>query len=397
VHNWQHLFLTPRYPPLTGTMARWQWELSRRLDGQRVLVSTVSAPGTLSAEQGTRLEIRRQPFGPGAARRPFNRLRWASSLLRSAGKGTIVHAAGVDPAGALAARSRWLGAPYVLYVTGSELLRERNALVAGARLSTLRAALGSAAGIVAESLWSAVLAEDLLHGLIGSQHPPVMAVELGVDPTFFRPDRNGAQIRARYALGNSPLLLTVARLLRYKGCDTVLKALARLLPQHPDLHYLIVGSGPEERQLRALAAALGIERRVIFAGELGEDDLADSYAAATLFVMVPRLELDGAEGLGLAFLEASASGLPVVAGDSGGVRGTVRHRETGLLVDPDRDVELAAAVAELLGDPAQRGRLGEQGRKLVESRYNWDRVAAETTEFVRGALVEWQRRREQRR
>jgi phosphatidylinositol alpha-1,6-mannosyltransferase len=378
----EHLFVAPYYPPLAGTMARWQGELSCRWGIGEVFVSTTAETARVTAGGVAPERVFRQRFAPEAAGNALNRLRWLRWLAARSHRIALVHASGIRPAGWLAAWGRRPRPPYVVYVTGSELVRERSALARGRRPRGLASVLRGASGIVADSSWTAVLVQDLLSDLVPEPHPPLSAVELAADPAFFRPDRDGARIRARFALGNSPVLLTVGGLRSYKGHDTVMRALALLRSDYSDLRYLIVGSGPEKPKLLALAAQLGVDRQVVFAGQLTDDELADAYAAATLFVMVPRLEATGVQGFGLAFAEAGASGLAVVAGDSGGIRSIVRHRETGLLVDPDRELALATAIAELLGNATLRRRMGEEGRRLVQRYYNWDRVTAQTRDFV---------------
>jgi len=124
--------------------------------------------------------------------------------------------------------------------------------------------------------------------------------------------------------------------------------------------------------------------RVVFAGALSDDEIAEAYATATLYLGLSRIDDEvGAEGFGISFIEAAASGVPAVAGDSGGVRSAVRDGETGLIVPP-ADVEAAtAAVRMLLTDSDRRKALGAAARRAAESHYNWDRVARETLDFAR--------------
>jgi phosphatidylinositol alpha-1,6-mannosyltransferase len=126
-----------------------------------------------------------------------------------------------------------------------------------------------------------------------------------------------------------------------------------------------------------------VEDRVIVAGPLSEDDLPEAYATATIYAGPSRVDNEiNVEGFGISFLEASSSGLPVVAGDSGGVRSAVRDGETGIVLPP-RDVDAwVATLGDLLRNETRRKSLGDAGRKAVESHYNWDRVARDTREFT---------------
>lgn len=122
----------------------------------------------------------------------------------------------------------------------------------------------------------------------------------------------------------------------------------------------------------------GLEEQVIFAGFIPESQLPAIYAACDIFVMASREipgRLDLVEGFGISFLEASASGLPVVAGHSGGVPDAVRDGKTGFLVDPDTPEDIASAIKLLLIDSDLARRLGNEGRHWIETEMSWEHVA----------------------
>jgi phosphatidylinositol alpha-1,6-mannosyltransferase len=174
-----------------------------------------------------------------------------------------------------------------------------------------------------------------------------------------------------------PTLLTVGRLVSRKGIDTVLQALPSLQQQFPTLCYEIVGDGPDRERLQTLVAKLGLDSAVKFLGKVSDANLLAAYRRADIFVMPTREEKEIAsmEGFGIVYLEASACGLPVVAGRSGGVAEAVRDGETGYLVEPDNPVALAETLSHLLIDEDLRRRLGQNGRRWVETEMNWDRAA----------------------
>jgi len=281
--------------------------------------------------------------------------------------------------------ARRTGAPYVVYVYGGDLLRARR----GARASplkrwTARRIFTDAAAVVAISRWNAALAADVMRGLGVVRLPPIAVIPLGTDPAQFSPERATGAVRARFGLDDAPLLLTVARLVPHKGQDVALRALARLRADFPELRYLIVGSGPDDTRLRRLAEELGVADRTVFAGQLSDEDIADAYASASVYVGLSRLERDiDAEGFGIAFAEAGASGTPCVAGNSGGVPSAVRDGETGLLVPPTDVAAAADALRALLADPAQRAAMGRAAREAAVTYYNWARVARQTHELAR--------------
>ena len=276
------------------------------------------------------------------------------------------------------------GVPYLVYVNGGDLLKERQKIKRSiVKRFTARKILGDAAGIVATSKWVAELSGEVLIEAEVKAMPPIGAFDLGTDPTMFGAEHNSGALRKRWNAGDAPLLLTVARLVPHKGQDIVIRALAKLRDEFPDLRYVIVGEGHDEARLRDVAREAGVENHVVFAGALAERDLPEAYATADLYVGLSRAAGDvDAEGFGISFVEAAASGLPVVAGDSGGVRSAVRDGETGVVVPPTDVDAVVAAVAEFLRDPARRKQFGSAGRKAVEEHYNWNRVAADTRAFT---------------
>jgi len=179
------------------------------------------------------------------------------------------------------------------------------------------------------------------------------------------------------------LLITVARLIPHKGQDVTLRAVAALRDEFPPLRYAIVGVGPDEDRLRRLAADLKIADRIIFTGALTDEEIAEAYATATLYAGLSRVEeVIYAEGFGISFLEAGASGLPSIAGDSGGVRSAIRDGVSGIIVPPTDVRSVTDAIRGLLRDDDKRAKMGAEARRLVETYYNWDRVASDTREFT---------------
>ncbi len=382
----KHLFITQDYAPDLGGMARRHVELCRRLALEGVIVSTVAAPEAEDFDRREAYDIVRQPFSFAGARALPNQMRWARWLERACADGVdVVHCGNIRPAGypVTWARAR-TRVPYLLYVNGGDLLREREK-VARSRLKRMtgRMIFEQAAGIVANSEWTAAQATDLMRQMGVTTHPVVRAIQLGTDPSYFRPDRDTGSMRQRFGLGDAPLLVTIARLVPHKGQDVAIRALALVRADWPSLRYLVVGAGPHESALRLLARELAVDDAVTFAGALGDEEIAEAYATATIYLGLSRLEGATVEGFGISFSEAASSGLVAIAGDSGGVRSAVRDGETGVIV-PAEDVQaIAAAIRSLLENAGMRETMGAAARQAVESHYNWDRVAAETTAFAR--------------
>jgi phosphatidyl-myo-inositol dimannoside synthase len=208
----------------------------------------------------------------------------------------------------------------------------------------------------------------------------------GVDTDRFRPDPAGrAELRTRYGLGERPTVVCLSRLVPRKGQDMLIRALPSIRQRVDGAALVIVGSGPYLDTLRKLAGDCGVADHVTFTGPVPSDELPAHYALADVFAMPCRTRGAGmdVEGLGIVFLEASATGIPVVAGDSGGAPEAVQHNRTGLVVDGNSVQEIGEAVAELLADPDRAAMMGAAGRDWVTSHWRWDTLAARLADLLR--------------
>ena len=379
--------MTQDYPPDLGGMARRHVELCRRFGDSSVTmdVSTVKSEGAEAFDAGEPNTILRQPFYFSEAKLFTNQLRWAKWLVSPPQQDVrVIHCGNVRPVGyAVTLAHLRRRTPFLLYVNGSDLLREQRAITNARKRFGAKQIFTATAGVVATSAWVGRLAEELIRDLDIQNAPPIGAFDLGTDPGFFHSRRDTGALRATWGIGKNPLLLTVARLVPHKGQDITLRAVAALSEEFPALRYAIVGTGPDESRLRALAADLGIADRTIFAGAVSDDQIAEAYATSTIYVGLSRVEsVIFAEGFGISFLEAAASGVPSIAGDSGGVRSAVRDGVSGLIVPPTDVRSVVDAIRGLLRDSARRTQMGDNARALVENYYNWDRVARDTRDFA---------------
>lgn len=287
--------------------------------------------------------------------------------------------------------ARRRGIPYGVVVYGTELL------LLGAKIRRSRFKRWTAGGLVAGatvlvaiSTWTGNLARAV-YELLGRPDlaARVQVVPLGTDPTQFRPGIDPREVRATHGLDGGPWLLTVARLEWHKGIDTVIRALPAIRAAHPGVRYAVAGVGPRRAELERLAGQAGVRHAVKFLGFVADEELPALYNAADLYVGASRYHDLLAEGFGISLVEASASGIAVVGGRSGGVPDAVRDGETGLLVDPEDPAAVAAGIIRLLGDEPLRRRMGAAGRRAVETYYNWDRVSRDLiridAEFKRGS------------
>ncbi|MGW3042774.1 glycosyltransferase family 4 protein [Kitasatospora sp. NPDC001159] len=208
----------------------------------------------------------------------------------------------------------------------------------------------------------------------------------GVDETTFNPGSGGAEVRRRLGLADRPVVVCVSRLVPRKGQDTLIEAMPQILADVPDAMLLIVGGGPYRADLEKLAEAKGVRTSVRFTGSVPWEELPAHYGAGDVFAMPCRTRRGGldVEGLGIVYLEASATGLPVVAGDSGGAPDAVLEGETGYVVPGGSAAAAAERIVRLLRDEELRRRMGEAGRRWVERSWRWDLLAGRLTSLLAG-------------
>jgi phosphatidylinositol alpha-1,6-mannosyltransferase len=376
------MLLTFDFPPMGGGIARMMGELAGRYPPGTLVVSTGRYKGGPEMDAGLANVIDRIGIASARLRTLQGLLAWsrrAAELARSV-RPEFVWCGNFKPAGYPA---RWIrqrvGTPYGILFYGTDLLLlQRRIRRSAVKRQTARALIGGAAVLVAISRWTRELCLSVLDELgFDGGRLDLRTVPLGTDPARFRPDIDPSSVRSRYGLDRGRWLLSVARLTPHKGIDTGLRVLARLRERYPDLSYAVVGSGGQLRALQEMAQSLGVADRVRFLTAVPDSDLPGLYNCAEIYCGLSRWTEGAVEGFGISLVEAAASGVPVVAGRSGGVPDAVHEGETGLLVDPEQPDEVCGALQSLLDDRALAGRLGAAGRRAVETYYNWDRVTAD--------------------
>ena len=287
----------------------------------------------------------------------------------------LIHAHWVLPNGtpaALVARLR--GLPLVISLHGSDVyLAER-----AAPLSLVAAATFRAAGAV--TACSGDLRDRALR--LGARAADLAVAPYGVDAQAFQPDPEaGALVRAELGLApDTPLVISVSRLVYKKGLTYLLEAFPRILAEHPSAVLVIAGYGDLREELERRAAELGLAASVRFPGQLERERAARYVAAADVYV-VPSIrdQRGNVDGLPNALLEGMGAGRPIVASRVAGIPDVIGDGQHGLLT-PERDpAALAAAISRLLGDRALAERLGAAARRRVLEELTWD-IAAERFE-----------------
>ena len=369
-----HLLVTNDFPPKVGGIQNYLWELWRRLPADNFVVLTTPYAG---AEHWDR----QQPFRIVRTREPVLLpqpwlARHIDHLADEIGASLVV----LDPALPVGLVGPWLRHPYGLVLHGAEVTvpgrlpgskQVLSKVLRGAQLIVAAGGYPAAEGVRAAGT-------DL----------PLISIPPGVDVQRFRPRSDAERHGTRKKYGIAPdalLVLGQSRLVPRKGFDVLLRAAALLAPKYPQLVVAIGGSGRDRPRLERVAQESLAP--AVFLGRVPEDDLAPIHGAADVFAMLCRNRWAGLEqeGFGIVFLEAAASGVPQLAGRSGGAAEAVVNGETGLVVDRPTDVvDVAAKLDRLLGDGALRTRLGKASRQRMEALFTYDILSNRLAEALAG-------------
>ena len=370
------LLVTNDWPPVVGGIQSYLDDYTRRLPAQDLTVltsTTPEGPAAAAAYDATLpFEVVRMPTHmllPTAAVRAR-----MVELVRERRIETVWFGAAA-PLGLLGQAARRAGATRVVATThGHEV---GWSMVPGARSLLRRIFCGADVVTYISDYTLGRLAPFMPDG-VETVHLPS-----GIDVDRFRPDPQGrALLRERYRLGEEPTVVCVSRLVARKGQDSLIEAWPEVVERVPHARLVVVGWGPYAKHLARLRRASPVRDSIILTGKVPGDELPTHVAMGDVFAMPCRTRGGGldVEGLGIVFLEASAAGLPVIAGTSGGAPETVEEGVTGTVVDGRDRGALVDALVTQLTDPELRASMGAQGRRLMEERWTWphlvDRLVA---------------------
>lgn len=356
------LWVTNDFPPRSGGIEQFVANLLGRLDAATVRVVTSHHAGAAAHDVTLPYPVVR------AARRPLLPTRRVARRVRSEAESFGAELVVFGASWPLAELATSLPLPSVALTHGHEA---GIAKIGGGPM--IRHALRGVSGIGVIS--------DYTHRALARWVPAsttVHRISPGVDVDRFNPDVSGTQIRSRYGIEeDTPLVLCLSRLVARKGQDVLIEAWPRIRRSVPDARLLIAGTGPLAGQLHARVAELELTGSVTFTGDVASAEVPQFHAAADVFAMPCRTRVLGldVEGLGIVYLEAQATGTPVVGGLSGGAPEALVDGVTGRAVDGRDIAATAAAITELLRDPDRRGAMGAAGREFVTRTYSYDAVA----------------------
>jgi phosphatidylinositol alpha-1,6-mannosyltransferase len=373
------LIVTNDFPPRRGGIQSFVHALASRLPEGTVTVYAPSWVGAAAFDARQPFPVVRHPTSlmlpvPSVARR-------AARILDEHGCDTVLFGAAA-PLGLLAPSLRRAGARRIVAITHGH--EAGWAALPGARWLLRR--IGDKVDVMT------YLGEYFRVRLAGALSPQAAArmVRLapGVDTAAFRPGAGGEAIRQRLGIDRGrPVVVCVSRMVPRKGQDTLIRAWPQVMDRAPgEPVLLLVGDGPYRAELSRLAQRTGVTDSIRFTGPVPWEELPAYYDAADVFAMPCRTRRKGldVEGLGIVYLEASATGLPVLGGDSGGAPDAIVNEETGYVL-PGRDTAaVAEGLIEMLDDPIGAAAMGDKGLAWVEREWNWDRVTERLTEILAG-------------
>jgi phosphatidylinositol alpha-1,6-mannosyltransferase len=364
------LVVTNDFPTRRGGIESFVFALCNRLPADEVVVYTASMSGDGELDARLPYPVVRDPASTLLPTRTVRRR--VGQVFRDHGCDSVLFGAAA-PLGLLARPLRELGAGRIVGLThGHETW--------WAKVPAARKALHS----IGESCDVLTYVSEFCRRRISpalshSARRRMVRLAPGVDSSSFRPGEGGDQIRARLGIDpGRPVLLSVSRFIARKGQDSLIRATPRIIAEVPDALLLLVGDGPYRRKLERLVREYGVSDSVMFAGAVPWSAAPAWFDAGDVFAMPCRTRLGGLEpeALGIVFLEAQASGCPVLVGDSGGAPETVLDGETGYVVDARDPAIIAARAAELLGDPGLVRVLGDKARAWVQEEWSWDQSVA---------------------
>ncbi len=368
------LIVTLEYPPEIGGIATYVHELALALGPANIIV--LAPLNRASADWDTDLPyrvIRKRLLLPRFFWPRWILILWHVLLVAKREQIEVVlihHLLPVGYAGVVV--NRLMRIPYIVFLHGTDFV------------SSIRTSWkAKMANLVTERAKGLVFNSQSLHDRFAGAFPAVSRKAIIVYPcpaaSYFDrpPEETLERLRSRYALHGKKVMLSVSRLGEGKGFPHLMRLIPDLLATIPKLVWLVVGAGPKDGYLREEARKRSLHNVVRFVGRVSQTELPAYYYLADLFVLLTHPdETRGSEGFGMVFLEASAVGLPIVAGRSGGVEEAVKHLETGVLVDSYQSEEVVACIRGLFADAAAARRLGDAARARVASEFQWPHQVA---------------------
>ncbi|MEN9716324.1 MAG: hypothetical protein RLZZ483_299 [Actinomycetota bacterium] len=361
------LVITNDFPPRPGGIQTFGYEIVRRFEPDSVTVLTSDWEGAVEFDAAQDFKVIRASTKTLLPSK--STLAMAREIVVSENITRILFGAAA-PLGLLASPLRKLGVKNIVGMTQGH--ETGWAMTPGTRQALRK---------IGNNTDYLTYISEYTHQKIAKALSPQAAARMrrivpGVNITEFSPanSSSGNDLRAELGWTDRPVIVCVSRLMARKGQDELIRALPMVQKTSPMASLIIVGEGPYRKDLESLIKKFGLEKFVHLTGKVSQSDLSKWYAAGDIFAMPCRTRMGGwdVEGLGIVFLEGSATGLPVVVGDSGGAIDAVLDGETGYLVDGSNTNEIAQRISYLISNPDVAKKMGEAGRNWVTQEWTWD-------------------------
>ncbi len=356
------LLITIDFPPKKGGVANYLSNLSDNLPNDKIIVLANNYLETQSFDSKQKYKIIRadlyyKNFWP----RWLKTFYIAKKIIKKEGIEQVI-ISHIIPMGYIAVL---LNLPFHIIFHGYDILLAKQSTW---KKMWLRKILNKSKHIIVNSNFTKelILQEDIKSEKITIVHPCTDILNRDLKST------ETELIRQELELTDKKILISVGRIIPRKGFDKVIEALPKVTQKYPDLIYLIIGDGEYKNHLDQLAQKLKVRGNLIFLKDVSDSNLPCYYQLADIFIMPSRIEnKTDVEGFGIVYLEANAFAKPVIAGDSGGIKDAVIDNQTGILVNPENVQGISNAILDLFDNPAKMNKLGEQGKKRVETEFLW--------------------------
>lgn len=373
------LFITNDFPPRPGGIQTFVYEIVRRFDPTSITVLTSDCTGapTFDAQQPYEVVRSKQKVLLPTP----ETLKLARKIIISKKVTRVVFGAAA-PLGLLANQLRELGVEKIIAFThGHEAGWAKTPVT-----KQLLRKIGNDVDVL--TYLTEYTKQEISKGLSAQAVLNMRQLLPAVDAQLFNPNNKaqGNELRKQAGFANRPVLVSVSRLMARKGHDMLIQAMPELKKQIPNLGLIIVGDGSYREHLTKLTAKLDLQADIYFTGKVPYADLPAWYTAGDVFAMPCRTRVAGwdVEGLGIVYLEASASGLAVVAGDSGGAPEAVAQGKSGYVVSGSDEKELISRILELFENEKLRTEMGQYGRNWVVENWTWEKSVHRLTQLLAG-------------
>lgn len=373
------LFFSEIFSPTRGGSAVWFDKVYSLLGDSRTHILTAKVPNDEQYDSGYpltvhRLRLERKPYLKPESLPMYLRFLVHGLRLGVTNKFHSVHAGRVLPEGLVAlVVARLIRRPCLVYAHGEEI----TTWTQPAKQRFLRFVYCHVDAVIANSRFTQQLLLDM-----GVSPARIHLIHPGFDDSLLKPGLETGPLRESFGLQGKKVILSVGRLSRRKGFDSVIRALPMVLKNEPQAHYALGGIGGDADYLKALVAEVGVDEHVTFLGELSDEDLPYWYNLCDVFIMPNRKVGEDTEGFGMVFIEANACGRPAIAGLAGGTGDAVIDGETGLRVDGESLNSISEGICRVLGDPQFAKMLGDNGLNRAREGFSWPVVARKTREVL---------------